>query len=180
MAAIRVWALHGGAWRAAILTGLGKNRRDLRVVLLSFGCRRERSTRYASDLYSYKRKLKGKADRNHRIRSAFMKKAKVGAARAPAKKAPATRKSSTTARSSGAESQGQLLEILERLARSTERLARAAEQIAQALPRSSGVLEDEQPHLLPDEMPATPEQIVGVMVADESENEMDDGEGEEG
>jgi hypothetical protein len=74
-----------------------------------------------------------------------MKKTKVGVARAPAKKAPATAKSSTRARPSGAPGQGQLMEILERLARSTERLARAAEQIAQAAPRPSGALKNEQP-----------------------------------
>jgi hypothetical protein len=109
-----------------------------------------------------------------------MKKTKVGAARAPAKKASATRKSSTKARPSGASGQGQLMEILERLARSTERLARAAEQIAQAAPSPSGGLENEQRLLPPDEMPATPDKIVGVMVVDESENEIDDDEREEG
>jgi hypothetical protein len=55
-------------------------------------------------------------------------------------KAPATKKSSTKARPSGAHGQGQLIEILERLARSTERLARVAEQIARAAPRPSRAL----------------------------------------
>ena len=107
-----------------------------------------------------------------------MKRAKVGRARAPAKKAQTTRKSSTIAKPSGAPGQGQLIEILERLARTTERLARAAERIAQAAPGLSGTRKNEQPSLPPDEMPETPEEVVGVMVVAEGDNESDDGEGE--
>jgi hypothetical protein len=72
------------------------------------------------------------------------------------------------------------MEILERPARSTDRLARAAEQIAQAARRPSGALENEQPPLPSDEKPERPEEIVGVMVVDKGENEIDDCEGEEG
>jgi hypothetical protein len=58
-----------------------------------------------------------------------MKKAKVGAARAPAKKGVGKQETINKARPSGAPGQGPLIKILERLARSTKRLAHPAEQM---------------------------------------------------
>ena len=90
MAGSQAWAPQGGAWRPAIVTGLGKNRKSSQSA---FGSPEQHPH---TDLYWRKSELKDRGQiAINAQRSTFMKKVKVGTARVPAKKAPATRKSST-------------------------------------------------------------------------------------
>ena len=153
--AVRARAPYGGVWQSPASVRLGETSQS--CISASAQARAAPVTHRTSIRGSRSRRARTSRKSTHK--GACMKKTKVGAARAPVKKAPGTKKSSTKARPSGAPGQGQLIEILERLARSTERLARAAERIAQAAPRPSGARDNEQPPLPPDEMPATPERL---------------------
>lgn len=116
-----------------------------------------------------------------------MKKTSKPATNKPAAKKPAANKSSTKPKRK-APGQSEVPAVVERLAviadklaetadqlvQSAERLARAAERMAEVTLRTS-VSESERQ----DEILERPGDVVGVMVVDEGEDEVNDGEGEE-
>ena len=91
------------------------------------------------------------------------KTSKPASKKAPGKK-PASKKSPSKPKSRKAAGQGDLTQVVERLAQIADRLAEAADRLAEAIARIPGVQEGEQ------EFEGAGE-VVGVMVVDESEQE---------
>ena len=91
------------------------------------------------------------------------KTSKPASNKASAKK-PAMKRSSSKPKSRKAAGQGDLTQVVERLAQIADRLAETADRLAEAIARIPGVQEGEQ-------VLQGAGEVVGVMVVDESEQE---------
>ena len=91
------------------------------------------------------------------------KTSKPGSKKASGKK-PASKKSPSKPKSRKAAGQGDLTQVVERLAQIADKLAETADRLAEAIARIPGVQEGEQ------ELEGASE-VLGVMVVDESEQE---------
>lgn len=114
--------------------------------------------------------------------STFMKKAsKPGsvpkpaltwpAANSSAAKPKAMAKSSAKSKPRVAEGQAELIQVVAQLAMSAEKLAQAAERLIEAAVRLSGARESTQEPEAQDEILERAEEVVGVMVVDEGDEE---------